>query len=355
MAETFKFLAGPARVLIFQGQNLIGVGKTATDTTFTPSITSEGIRGGAVNALLGQYFHDANLAVNVTYADFNLENMALTGGTSIISGGTTIAEEQLTAGAGGAITLSNTAVAVDGAIIGWYKRPSDNDWTVNTINGNTMTISGAAQGDVYCVKYFYVDNDARSMVLRADYVPSVVHLVLIANEYAGVSTDIGAATTYGKLVVDIPAFQLAGGQELSLSAGSAATTSLSGNALAIDQGTSCDESLVFGTITEKVNGAVWQNDVLSIAPEDGDIELAQGESETLAVRVIFKGLMAAQRKANSNFTFAIENTPASTATGTTVSNQGVVTAGSTNGTAVVSITLTGTNVPPAYAKVTVGA
>lgn len=312
MSEVFKFLAGPARVLIFNGQNLIGVGKSATETTFTSSITAEDIRAGQGNVLRGRYFHDADLAVNITYADFSLDYMALTSGGAIVSGGTVVGEEQLSAAAGGALTLTHTAVAIDGALIGWYRKVGDTDWTVANVVGNKITVAGASAGDAYCVKYFYVDQNAKSMILRADYVPSVVHLVLIADEFAGVSADdLGGANRYGKLIIDIPAYQLAGGQELSLTSGSASTISLNGNALAVSRDDSCEDDLMFGTITEQIFGARWQDEVLAIAPEDST--LANGD--TIAMRVIFKGLMAAQRKSNDNFTFTGTGGATVTATG----------------------------------------
>ena len=349
MAEIFKFLAGPARVLIFKGSNLIGVGKSATETTFNTSITAEEIRAGQGNALRGKYFHDANVGVNITYADFDLSYMALTSGAAVVNGGTAVMEEQLTAGVGGALALTQNAVAVEGAVLAWYRKPSEENWNVATVTGqNTVVPVGATQNDVYCVKYFYVDENAKSMVLTADYVPAVVHLVLIADEYAGISTDnVAGANKYGKLIVDIPAFQLEGGQELSLTSGSASTISLNGNALALSQDDSCEESLIFGTITEQVFGAQWQNEVLAIAPEDGQISLGTGATETLAMRVIFKGLMAAQRKANDNFTFR-------TVTGAAqVSAAGVITGAS--GNSVIGITLKNApNVPEAYAYVTAG-
>lgn len=64
--ETFEFLAGPGRVLFIDGQRIIGVGKTLTDTTFNMSITAEEIRGGAANALRGKYFHDSNMNITIT-------------------------------------------------------------------------------------------------------------------------------------------------------------------------------------------------------------------------------------------------------------------------------------------------
>ena len=59
---------------------------------------------------------------------------------------------------------------------------------------------------------------------------------------------------------------------------------------------------------------------------------------------------------NSAFTFAVETTPAATATDTTVgANTGLITAGSVAGDCVISVNLTGYTgqVEPAYVVVTV--
>ena len=144
---------------------------------------------------------------------------------------------------------------------------------------------------------------------------------------------------------------------MSLTATSAATVSLSGQALAVLDGSTCEDDPYYGTMTEEIYGAKWQDEVIALAIENSDIELNQGDTETLIVRAVYGKGMASQRKDNSNFTFTVATTPASTATGTTVgSNTGVVTAGSTTGTAVIEVTLTGAaDVPPAYATVSVTA
>lgn len=60
------FLAGVGTALIFKNNDLIGVAKTLTESTFNFSITGEEIRGGSGNALWGKYFHDSNLSVTLT-------------------------------------------------------------------------------------------------------------------------------------------------------------------------------------------------------------------------------------------------------------------------------------------------
>lgn len=360
MASANIFTAGPARALFFYGQDLIGVGTTLSDTTFDSSITAEEVRGGQGNLLYGQYFHDSSLTVSITDAMFNLQYVAANLGVNLEQGGLSVTEEELTVGAvGDAVTLTNKPIAFSGSYIGWYKKPSDADWTIGTIDADQkkMNIAGAKENEHYCVKYFYQNENAKSITIKAQFVPKVLHLVLINDLFSGSTADVAASTAkYGRLITDIPQFQLDGAQNLAWAAASAATVSLSGKALAYADTESCEVDPVYGTMTQEIFGSKWQDEVYAIALENPDVVLAQNGTETLIVRALFKGAVAPQRKDNSNFTFAVVDAPAFTATGTTVgANTGVITAGTADGTAVISVTLTGyANVPPAYATVTVG-
>ena len=333
------FTAGPARALFFYGQQLIGVGKTMSDTTFDASITGEEVRGGPGNLLYGKYFHDSNLNIQITDAMFNLQYVAASLGVDVNQGGVTLYESAKageTVGASGKITLTETAVAFDGAILAWYKKPADDDWTVATVSENAITIPSAKTGDHYCVKYFYQNMNAKSITIKAQYVPKTLHLVLINDLYSGDVANVAASTSkYGRLITDIPQYQLDGSQNLSWSATSTATVSLNGSALAIDDGTSCEEDPIYGTMTQEIFGAKWQDDVKAVAIGNADIDLAKSASETLQVYAVFGGGVASRMMDNSNFNFTVE----SGGTSASVNASGVVTATTTAGTAVISVTL----------------
>lgn len=351
------FTAGPARALFFYGQQLIGVGKTLSDTTFDASITGEEVRGGPGNLLYGKYFHDSNLNIQITDAMFNLQYVAASLGVDVNQGGVTLYESAKageTVGAGGKITLTETAVAFDGAILAWYKKPADDDWTVATVSENAITIPSANTGDHYCVKYFYQNMNAKSITIKAQYVPKTLHLVLINDLYSGDVANVAASTSkYGRLITDIPQYQLDGSQNLSWSATSTATVSLNGSALAIDDGTSCEEDPIYGTMTQEIFGAKWQDDVKAVAIGNADIDLAKSASETLQVYAVFGGGVASRMMDNSNFNFTVE----SGGTSANVNASGVVTATTTAGTAVISVTLKDADGQPTdkigYANVTV--
>lgn len=350
------YLAGVGTALLFKGNDLIGVAKTLTESTFNFAITAEDIRGGKGNGLLGRYFHDSTLTATLTDAMFDLNYIALSLGVNVESGGLSVKEEELKVGADNTVTTTETPVAFDGTMIGWYKKPTDNGWTIGTITGNKMTITGGTQEAVYCVKYFYQNANAKSITIKSQYVPATLHVVVLTDLYSGKVGTQSDATRYGRLIVDIPQFQLNGSQDLSLTATSAATVSLSGQALAVLDGATCEDDPYYGTMTEEIYGAKWQDDVIALAIENADIDLNQNNTEALIVRVVYGKGMASQRKDNSNFTFTKVNDPTATATGVTVSTEGVVSAGTVDGAAVIEVTLKNApNVPPAYATVTVTA
>lgn len=350
------YLAGVGTALLFKGNDLIGVAKTLTESTFNFAITAEDIRGGKGNGLLGRYFHDSTLTATLTDAMFDLNYIALSLGVNVEFGGLSVKEEELKVGADSTVTTTETPVAFDGTMIGWYKKPTDTDWTIGTIAGNKMTIAGGTQDAVYCVKYFYQNANAKSITIKSQYVPATLHVVILTDLYSGKVGTQSDATRYGRLIVDIPQFQLDGSQDLSLTATSAATVSLSGQALAVLDGTTCEEDPYYGTMTEEIYGAKWQDDVIALAIENANMDLNQNDTEALIVRAVYGKGMASQRKDNSNFTFTVETSPAATATGVAVSTEGVVSAGAVDGVAVVEVTLKGApNVPPAYATVTVTA
>ena len=304
--------------------------------------------------MLGRYFHDSNMQVTLVDAMFDLQYMALSLGVNLESGGLSVKEEELAVGTDNTVTASETPVAFNGSMIGWYKKPSDTEWSIGTFTGNKMSISGASQNDPYCVKYFYINENAKSIKIKSQYVPSELHVVIMNDLYSG---DVGSqsdATRYGRLITDIPRLQMDGNQTLNLTATSAATINLTGSALAVLSGDTCEEDPFYGTMTEEIYGAKWQDDVVALAVENSEIELATTKSETLIVRAVFGTGMASQRKDNSNFTFSVVSSPASTATGTNVDTSGVVKAGTQAGVAVVQVVLTDEpNVAPAFVTVTV--
>lgn len=88
-------------------------------------------------------------------------------------------------------------------------------------------------------------------------------------------------------------------------------------------------------MTQEIFGAKWQDDVKAVAVSNADLELAKNATETLQVYAVFGGGVASRMMDNSNFKFAVES-------GTSANvgeNTGVITATSTAGATVISVTL----------------
>ena len=216
-----------------------------------------------------------------------------------------------------------------------------------------MAIPNSNVGEKYCVMYFYQNANADSIIIPVDYVPDELHVIILNDLFNADISTTNNATKIGRLITDIPRLQLDGAQDLNLTATSAATVSLSGSALAVDNTDSCEGESYYGTMTEEIFGAKWQNEVKAIAFEDADIALANGGTQTLVCYVLFDGNKAPKIVDNANFTFAVEDGDSFVG----VDAKGVVTAKAT-GTAHISATLKGadsSNGPAVvgYAEVTV--
>ena len=350
-----KFLAGVARAILLRGNTIIGVANTLITSGFDFTIASEEIRGGQGNGLFGKYFHDSALNVTIEDAMFNLEYVAASLGTTLRQGGLSFKEEESTVATAKQIPLSTTPLALEGSLVAWYSKPGQDNWitgTVKNANGKYyIDVEAATVGEKYCIKYFWQNENAESIVIPVQYVPAELHVILINDEFSGEAIDSIDTTAIGRLITDIPRLQLAGEPNLALSATGASTTSLSGSALAVaSDATSCETDAYYGTMTEEIFGATWQDNVVALAIEDNDIQLATSATATLSVYAVYGGNKASQKKDNSNFTFAVVGGSSSIIT---VDSTGLVTAKGT-GSAYVQVTLTGKdNVAPAYAQVTV--
>ena len=350
-----KFLAGVARAILLRGNTIIGVANTLITSAFDFTSASEEIRGGQGSGLFGKYFHDSALNVTIEDAMFNLEYVAASLGTTLRQGGLSFKEEESTVATAKQIPLSTTPLALEGSLVAWYSKPGQDNWitgTVKTANSKYyIDVEAATVGEKYCIKYFWQNENAESIVIPVQYVPAELHVILINDEFSGEAIDSIDTTAIGRLITDIPRLQLAGEQNLALSATGAATTSLSGSALAVaSDATSCETDAYYGTMTEEIFGATWQDNVVALAIEDNDIQLATSATATLSVYAVYGGNKASQKKDNSNFTFTVVGGSSSIIT---VDTTGLVTAKGT-GSAYVQVTLTGKdNVAPAYAQVTV--
>lgn len=307
--------------------------KTLQESGISISVTAEDIRGGLSNPLLGRYFHDSILEANITDALFNLQYLALNVGGEVVIGGSSLVTETVTAGSG-TLTVQGTPVAFGTAgTVGWYTPAGQEDWAPLTFEGKVATAT-VTSGTEYCVRYNANDAGIQEFVVPSAIIPSEVHLVMTYPLFAGGTSPeaISTSSQVGELIVDIPRFQFAGNVELSLTSSGAATSNLSGSALASYTTANCNDMGTYGTVKQKIYGGNWYDDLTTIAVDGGNFSIANGATKKLKVIGIFKngtGILD-----NSKLTFT--SSASSTAS---VSNAGVVT-GADAGSANITITVT---------------
>ena len=354
MAERF-ILAGVGDIQLFDQSTgeIIVTSKTLTDSGINFSVTAEDIRGGMANAILGKYFHDTAMELTLTDALFSLEYLALNVGGTITASSDVLTMEQVTTSVADTITVTGTPKNFGSlGTIGWYSIAGKDSWSKITFEGQSATISGLAEGTTVCVKYIATDASAEQFVVSSAFIPDQVHAILtlpLFKSTQGSDASFTSSSKVGEVQVDIPNFLLAGAQELSLSSSGAATTALSGSALATYTGQEgCSDAGYYAILKQIIYNKDEWADVKAIVIADSDIDLAPAETQTLEVYALYSGVKAPRLLDNSKLTFtSSDDTYAEVG-----ANTGIVTAVA-DGTATIEVVVTGHTDLNAMAVVTV--
>ena len=172
--------------------------------------------------------------------------------------------------------------------------------------------------------------------------PSVIRLVMVGTLASSDST----TNQIGTVQIEVPRASMTGAFTLSMTPDSVAQTPLSVRALAstVNAG-GCDGNRpIYATITEKLNGAKWYDNVIALAIEGGDFTMTNGTSKQLQVYAIKNDGSAAFLAPVNGITFASDKAGTATVEG------GLVVAKAT-GTATIKATIT--DVPEIDANVIV--
>lgn len=329
--------------------------QTLQESGLTTNVTAEDIRGGLSNPLLGRYFHDSVLEANITDALFDMTYIALNVGGDITVGGATLKTEAVETVADNQITVTGTPVAFGTAgTVGWYTIEGQDNWQPITFIGQTANVSDLSSGTKVCVRYNAQVDSLKQFIVPSSVIPSEVHLIMTYPLFAAGSDtqSLSTSSQVGELIVDIPRFQFAGNVELSLSSSGAATSNLSGSALASYTTQNCNDMGTYGTIKMNIFGGNWYDDLTSMAVEDAEFTVASGDTKALKVIGIYSsgGSIITGVIDNANLTFTSKDT----AIATVGANTGVVT-GVGAGEADIEIKVTAKPEIACYAEATVTA
>lgn len=341
MVKVQAFLAGVMDGYVFVGSNLVLTAKALTDSSISIGLSNEEIRGGKGAKLLGRYYHTSSFGVELQDALFQLDYIAMNVGSKVTPDGTTLEEEQITVTAANTIEVGGTPADFMGqGIIGWYALPGSDDWTTFTFTeGNKATgVVGVTTNTTYCVKYIN-DINCKQVVISADFIPDEVTLILKGNLFkASKGDDVSSASKIGYAEIEVPRFQLNGTMDMSLNMTGAAQTPLSGTALATSDGSAgCDNDGYYAKVKRIDLDGDWTDDLagLAVVPSS-TINMATNTTQGLVVYGVFKGNMASKRIDPSKLSFATSGGNA-----TIDANTGIISAGASEGTTVITITVKG--------------
>jgi hypothetical protein len=132
------------------------------------------------------------------------------------------------------------------------------------------------------VRYYAVDNAARSITISAKMVPSIVHIVLEAELYSSSGTGTSATTSkIGYAQIDIPKATLTGSFTIKMTPDGVASTPFAARALANESTAGgCTSDPYYATIKEIISAANWWDNVVGIAIEGGDFSQTRVTSGT---------------------------------------------------------------------------
>lgn len=338
-----KFLVSTADVYGYDSNdNLLFVGKTLLDSSIETTLSNTDVRAGKGNQLQYVYYHTAEMNITINEAQFSLEFLALNTGSSIETGANIWTEESVTVTKGAGVVTQGTPLAIQTqTIYGWVTKE---DGTVERVafNGANFTLADSSYNGTVCVRYYTNDASARKVTVYADMLPSTIRLVMVGTLASSDST----TNQIGTVQIEVPRASMTGAFTLSMTPDAVAQTPLSVRALASTKtaGGCGGNRPIYATITEKVNGAKWYDNVIALAIKGGDFDLKSGDSKTLQVYAIKNDGSAAFLAPVGGITFASSETSKATVEGGIVSG---VAAGSS------TIKATITEVPEIDANVVV--
>lgn len=284
---TRKYVTSVADAYGYDDSNgtLLFEGKTLIDDSVATTVGSTDIRGGKGNQLLYKYYHTSAMAIKITDAQWNLDFLAATTGTTIQES-TSVYTEETVAVTSGAGSVAGTPLTISGAVYGWVTLPNYNssgvaltttlEKVIFSTKAFTLAVNSTYTGNV-CVRYYGANTSARYIQIPANIIPKRVRLVLEAQL---VSAQGAASNVIGSVQFLIPDASLSGAFTIALTSGGVSTTPIDAVALASEDlmTGACSEVPLYCQVTEILTSTNWYDNVYALAVSGGDFSLATGGS-----------------------------------------------------------------------------
>lgn len=310
------------------------------------------IRAGLGNGIATVLISDSEKTITASAADFSLKAKAMQLGGSVSYNGiapvcqnVTASSATLTVDVEQGVPVANYGFSTPMCYVQEVgeQSPISQFGTAYEINPTSGEISGftAQSGTVYKVWYFTRKTTALEATFYSNFQPGVYHVTFQLAVFRNMTgDDTNAGTRVGWLYCIYPRYKMTPGGGMVGDQTTADTTDLSGRALPMDSeiigeactdcdvGTTCYYIYVPDEGSEAIMGIM--------AAIGGTIDMAPGATYQVQPKFIMENGQIVKANDLTNFSFELTNV---TATGTTVgASTGLITAGSTAGTAILQTT-----------------
>lgn len=277
MAKNSKdFLVSTADVAFKVDGQLAFTGTTALNTSISVSMEDQEVTGGKGSKTQYKYKYGRKVNPTIEMADWKLEYIAANVGSKIaqsLRDVYAVAEcVTLTKGTG---TLAHEPIS--GAEVFVEKE----DGTIAKVkpSGSTITV-GSADANVKAT--YQYSKQVKNITIDADSAPLIGELVLTADKHNNRKGKVG------QVQIVIPSFQPNGTFDISLEAEGVTSTTIEGDALAVE-GATCTDGDVYGYVYE-FEDAATEAVVSEIAATPSMISLKANAKQQLSIIGIREGL-----------------------------------------------------------------
>lgn len=322
--KTYRYTKGIYEMKLFSTSNrdLLYYDNKLTDSNIASSVNMGEITAGIGNPTVIQLPDSAKFNITLTAADIDLRAKQLQTGGVLGYNGITDTCEIVTA-ADASLTVSDTPVAPYGSdIVACYV---NGDGTAYEIDPSTKKVKDfvATNGTQYTVRYYIAKAASEVLDIKALFNPVVGTLEVKFPVYEAASVEAAATgTLVGYIHCIAPRYQFGGDATIAANQTTAATTALSGQALAYDANSeiTCQagslSSLLY-LVWEPLDATLGVKDMVVLG--GGELTVAVGKTAMIPVKYVMADGLLAQPKMSD---LAFESAATATAS---VADTGIVT------------------------------
>ena len=244
--------------------------KTLTDSGLNISTTKDDIRAGTGAPIQFSFYHDPSVEITLTDVLFDESYIEAQLGAQFVRGGIAYTSEE---GKGATVELSkdpeSLALGCGAAeTLVWFTEKGEDNWRrVKDEDLTGKTISNLEEGKDYCFRYLAKDDNAHIAEITSEIIPQELFLVITAPIFSGDACSASNGKKAGTITYEIPRFKLNGAQDFTMNMSSNQTMSLSGTALASEDGCEMTGSKLLRIIAQ-YNDIKWYDDAEALISDE---------------------------------------------------------------------------------------